>query len=184
MVAAGGTVPLGYYKDPEKSAQTFRVIDGVRYSFPGDWATVEADGTLTLLGRGSLCINTGGEKVYPEEVEEAVKLHPAIERLPRRRRARREVRRARRRGRRAGAGRRRRRGRADRIAKAKLAALQGSEAGRHRRARCRARRTARRTTRPPRSSPSTPRPEATRTLRPPGGARRTSAEGVRLESRS
>ena len=79
MVAAGGNVPLGYYKDPEKSARTFKVIDGVRYSFPGDWGYIEADGTLTLLGRGSQCINTGGEKVYPEEVEEAVKLHPAIE---------------------------------------------------------------------------------------------------------
>jgi acyl-CoA synthetase (AMP-forming)/AMP-acid ligase II len=65
-------------KDPEKSAATFREIDGVRYSFPGDHARVEADGTITLLGRGSSCINTGGEKVYPEEVEEALKLHPSI----------------------------------------------------------------------------------------------------------
>lgn len=73
MVAAGGNVPLGYYKDPEKSARTFRVIDGVRYSFPGDLAKVAADGSLILLGRGSGVINTGGEKVYPEEVEEAVK---------------------------------------------------------------------------------------------------------------
>jgi fatty-acyl-CoA synthase len=73
MVAAGGNVPLGYYKDPEKSARTFRVIDGVRYSFPGDFAKVAADGTLILLGRGSQVINTGGEKVFPEEVEEAVK---------------------------------------------------------------------------------------------------------------
>jgi fatty-acyl-CoA synthase len=79
MVAAGGLVPLGYYKDEEKSTRTFRVIDGVRYSFPGDWAIVEADGSLTLLGRGSQCINTGGEKVYPEEVEEAVKRHDAVE---------------------------------------------------------------------------------------------------------
>jgi acyl-CoA synthetase (AMP-forming)/AMP-acid ligase II len=73
MVAAGGNVPLGYYKDPEKTARTFRVIDGERYSFPGDLAKVAADGTLILLGRGSQVINTGGEKVYPEEVEEAVK---------------------------------------------------------------------------------------------------------------
>ena len=73
MVAAGGIVPIGYYKDAAKSERTFRVIDGVRYSFAGDWATVEADGSLTLLGRGSQCINTGGEKVFPEEVEEAVK---------------------------------------------------------------------------------------------------------------
>lgn len=73
MIAAGGNVPIGYYKDPEKSARTFRVIDGVRYSFPGDFAKVAADGSLILLGRGSNVINTGGEKVYPEEVEEAVK---------------------------------------------------------------------------------------------------------------
>lgn len=73
MVAAGGSVPLGYFKDPEKSARTFRVIDGVRYSFPGDYAKVDTDGTFILLGRGSQVINTGGEKVFPEEVEEAVK---------------------------------------------------------------------------------------------------------------
>lgn len=73
MVAAGGTVPLGYYKDEEKSAATFRVIKGERFSFPGDYAKIAADGSLILLGRGSQVINTGGEKVYPEEVEEAVK---------------------------------------------------------------------------------------------------------------
>jgi 3-oxocholest-4-en-26-oate---CoA ligase len=73
MVAAGGNVPLGYFKDEEKSARTFRVINGVRYSFPGDLAMVAEDGTLILLGRGSQVINTGGEKVFPEEVEEAVK---------------------------------------------------------------------------------------------------------------
>jgi fatty-acyl-CoA synthase len=73
MVAAGGNVPMGYYKDPEKSARTFRVIDGVRYSFPGDMAKVAADGSLILLGRGSQVINSGGEKIFPEEVEEAVK---------------------------------------------------------------------------------------------------------------
>jgi len=78
MVAAGGTVPRGYFKDEAKSATTFKTIDGVRYSFPGDWAVVEADGSLTLLGRGSNCINTAGEKVYPEEVEEAVKSHPDV----------------------------------------------------------------------------------------------------------
>jgi fatty-acyl-CoA synthase len=78
MVAAGGNVPIGYYKDEAKSAATFKTIDGVRYSFPGDWAIVEADGSLTLLGRGSNCINTAGEKVYPEEVEEAIKLHPDV----------------------------------------------------------------------------------------------------------
>ena len=79
VVANGGMVPLGYYKDPEKSARTFREVNGVRYSFPGDMATVEADGTITLLGRGSNCINTGGEKVFPEEVEEALKAHPGVE---------------------------------------------------------------------------------------------------------
>jgi fatty-acyl-CoA synthase len=77
-LATSSSVPLGYYKDPEKSAATFREVDGVRYAFPGDYATVEADGTITLLGRGSVCINTGGEKVFPEEVEEAVKKHTAI----------------------------------------------------------------------------------------------------------
>ncbi|MFI4974476.1 MAG: AMP-binding protein [Caulobacterales bacterium] len=79
MIANGGAAPVGYYKDPEKSAHTFRVIDGHRYSFPGDFAKVAADGSLILLGRGSNCINTGGEKVFPEEVEEALKAHPAVE---------------------------------------------------------------------------------------------------------
>jgi len=79
MVGNGGMVPIGYYKDPEKSARTFRTIDGVRYGFAGDMATVERDGTITLLGRGSNCINSGGEKIFPEEVEEALKLHPAVE---------------------------------------------------------------------------------------------------------
>lgn len=79
IIGTPGNVPLGYYKDPVKSAATFREIDGVRYSFPGDFARVEADGTITLLGRGSKCINTAGEKVFPEEVEEAVKRNPAIE---------------------------------------------------------------------------------------------------------
>jgi 3-oxocholest-4-en-26-oate---CoA ligase len=77
-LATSSFVPLGYYKDPQKSAETFKEIDGVRYSFPGDYATVEADGSITLLGRGSVCINTAGEKVFPEEVEEAVKRHGAI----------------------------------------------------------------------------------------------------------
>ncbi len=78
MIANGGVVPVGYFKDPEKSAKTFRSIAGVRYSFPGDFAQVTADGTLVLLGRGSVCINTGGEKVFPEEVEEALKAHGDI----------------------------------------------------------------------------------------------------------
>jgi fatty-acyl-CoA synthase len=79
MVGVSGVIPDGYYKDEAKTAKTFRTIDGVRYSFPGDWATVEADGSLVLLGRGSQCINTGGEKVFPEEVEEAVKRHPEVD---------------------------------------------------------------------------------------------------------
>ena len=78
VVAMAGRVPVGYYGDPVKSAETFPVIGGVRYSVPGDYATVDADGTIRLLGRGSQCINTGGEKVYPEEVEEALKTHPAV----------------------------------------------------------------------------------------------------------
>jgi fatty-acyl-CoA synthase len=77
-VAVGGAVPVGYYKDPEKSAATFIEIEGKRYSMPGDYAMVEADGSLTLLGRGSVCINTGGEKVFPEEVEEALKSHASV----------------------------------------------------------------------------------------------------------
>ncbi|MFN9032701.1 MAG: acyl-CoA synthetase [Alphaproteobacteria bacterium] len=79
MVAIGPPNPLGYYKDDEKTARTFRTINGVRYSIPGDWCIVEADGTLTLLGRGSACINTAGEKVFPEEVEEALKTHPSVD---------------------------------------------------------------------------------------------------------
>ena len=78
LVALQGNTPIGYYKDPGKSAATFRLIDGRRYSIPGDWAEVLADGTVKLLGRGSQCINTGGEKVYPEEVEECLKLHPSV----------------------------------------------------------------------------------------------------------
>ena len=79
VLAASGPMPKGYYKDPEKTATTFRTIDGVRYTVPGDFAIIDADGTVHLLGRGSVCINTGGEKVYPEEVEVAARSHPAIE---------------------------------------------------------------------------------------------------------
>jgi acyl-CoA synthetase (AMP-forming)/AMP-acid ligase II len=77
-VAVKGYTPIGYYKDEEKSKNTFVLIDGETYSIPGDYATVEEDGSLTLLGRGSVCINTGGEKVFPEEVEEILKLHPDV----------------------------------------------------------------------------------------------------------
>lgn len=77
-VGIRGRVPVGYYKDPEKSTATFPEIDGVRYSMPGDFATIATDGTIHLLGRGSVVINTGGEKVFPEEVEEALKTHPSV----------------------------------------------------------------------------------------------------------
>jgi fatty-acyl-CoA synthase len=79
MVAIKGPNPLGYYKDEAKTARTFRTIGGERYSIPGDWVVVETDGSLTLLGRGNACINTAGEKVFPEEVEEALKRHPSVE---------------------------------------------------------------------------------------------------------
>jgi acyl-CoA synthetase (AMP-forming)/AMP-acid ligase II len=78
VIAKRGHVPVGYYKDPEKSAATFKVINGVRYAIPGDYAQVEADGTVTMLGRGSVSINSGGEKIYPEEVEAALKGHPDV----------------------------------------------------------------------------------------------------------
>ncbi|HEX5095029.1 MAG TPA: AMP-binding protein, partial [Acidimicrobiia bacterium] len=78
MLAVGGNIPVGYYKDESKSAATFRVVNGKRWSIPGDFARVEEDGTIVLLGRGSVVINSGGEKIYPEEVEEAVKLNPAV----------------------------------------------------------------------------------------------------------
>lgn len=78
LLAVGGYIPAGYYKDEQKSAATFRVIGGRRWSIPGDHATVDVDGTITLLGRGSVCINSGGEKVFPEEVEEAVKRHDGV----------------------------------------------------------------------------------------------------------
>jgi fatty-acyl-CoA synthase len=78
MLAVSGPMPQGYYKDPERSASTFRLIDGVRYTVPGDYAVIDVDGTVHLLGRGSVCINTGGEKVYPEEVEVAARSHPGV----------------------------------------------------------------------------------------------------------
>ena len=78
-VARGGLLPRGYYKDEAKSAATFVDVGGRRFSIPGDFATVEADGSITLLGRGSHCINTGGEKVFPEEVEEALKTHASVD---------------------------------------------------------------------------------------------------------
>jgi fatty-acyl-CoA synthase len=79
LVGVGGAQPVGYHKDPEKSARTFVETAHGRFSVPGDWAVVNDDcATLTLLGRGSVCINTGGEKVFPEEVEEVIKRHPGV----------------------------------------------------------------------------------------------------------
>jgi fatty-acyl-CoA synthase len=78
MLAVSGYLPVGYYKDAEKTERTFKIFEGRRWSVPGDWATVEADGSLRLLGRGSQVINTGGEKVFPEEVEEAIKRYPGV----------------------------------------------------------------------------------------------------------
>lgn len=78
VLGASGPIPQGYFRDPEKSASTFRTVDGVRYSVPGDYALIDADGTMHLLGRGSVCINTGGEKVYPEEVEVVARAVPGI----------------------------------------------------------------------------------------------------------
>ena len=78
LVAKWGNLPLGYYKDPEKTARTYVTINGVRHLISGDHATVEADGKIRLLGRGSNCINSGGEKIYPEEVEAALKGHPDV----------------------------------------------------------------------------------------------------------
>jgi 3-oxocholest-4-en-26-oate---CoA ligase len=77
-VARGGYVTLGYYNDPYKTSQLFVEVDGNRYTLPGDFARVEEDGTITLLGRGNQCVNTGGEKVYPEEVEGALKSHADV----------------------------------------------------------------------------------------------------------
>jgi fatty-acyl-CoA synthase len=79
LAITGEALPEGYYKDDAKTEATFRIIGGRRFAVPGDFARVEADGTITLLGRGSVCINTGGEKVFPEEVEEVIKLHPAVD---------------------------------------------------------------------------------------------------------
>jgi acyl-CoA synthetase (AMP-forming)/AMP-acid ligase II len=78
LLALGGRNPIGYYKDEAKSDSTFRTFQGVRYSVPGDFAEVRQDGTIHLLGRGSVVINTGGEKVFAEEVEESVKQHPSV----------------------------------------------------------------------------------------------------------
>ena len=77
-LALRGRIPLGYYKDPEKTAATFTEIDGERWVMPGDVATVEEDGSITVFGRGAICINSGGEKIFPEEVEAAIKSHPAV----------------------------------------------------------------------------------------------------------
>ena len=77
-IARSGDIPLGYYNDPKKTAEVFIEVRGTRYVMPGDYATVEADGSITLLGRGSIVINSGGEKIFPEEVESAVRSHPDV----------------------------------------------------------------------------------------------------------
>ncbi|MGV0641826.1 acyl-CoA synthetase [Mycolicibacterium sp. XJ879] len=78
VIAKKGNIPVGYYKDEKKTAETFKTFNGIRYAIPGDYATVEEDGTVTMLGRGSVSINSGGEKIYPEEVEAALKGHPDV----------------------------------------------------------------------------------------------------------
>ncbi|MCT7363156.1 acyl-CoA synthetase [Mycolicibacterium llatzerense] len=78
IIAKCGHIPVGYFKDEKKTAETFRTFNGVRYAIPGDFAEVEADGSVTMLGRGSVSINSGGEKIYPEEVEAALKGHPDV----------------------------------------------------------------------------------------------------------
>ena len=78
MLATSGHIPLGYYKDEAKTAETFPVVDGVRYAIPGDLARHLADGTIAVYGRGSVSINSGGEKIFPEEVEKALKSHHAV----------------------------------------------------------------------------------------------------------
>jgi len=77
-IARSGDIPLGYYNDPKKTAEVFIEVRGTRYVMPGDFATVEEDGSITLLGRGSVSINSGGEKIFPEEVESAVRSHPEV----------------------------------------------------------------------------------------------------------
>jgi fatty-acyl-CoA synthase len=77
-LAVSGPQPRGYWNDPEKTAATFPNVNGVQYTAPGDYALIADDGTVTLLGRGSVCINSGGEKIYPEEVEVAARLHPNV----------------------------------------------------------------------------------------------------------
>jgi acyl-CoA synthetase (AMP-forming)/AMP-acid ligase II len=77
-VALRGRIPLGYYNDPEKTAKTFVEVRGERWVLPGDMGTIDADGSVIVFGRGAVCINSGGEKVYPEEVENAVKAHPDV----------------------------------------------------------------------------------------------------------
>ncbi len=77
-LARRGRLPIGYYKDPVKTAATFLSIEGERWVVPGDLATIEDDGRITIFGRGAMCINTGGEKVFPEEVESALKAHPDV----------------------------------------------------------------------------------------------------------
>jgi acyl-CoA synthetase (AMP-forming)/AMP-acid ligase II len=77
-LARSGRLPIGYYNDPEKTAATFLTVEGKRWVVPGDMATIEEDGQITVFGRGAVCINSGGEKIFPEEVEAALKAHPGV----------------------------------------------------------------------------------------------------------
>jgi len=79
FLAISGTLPLGYYKDEKKTAETFITVDGLRYSIPGDWVQLHADRSLTFLGRGNVCINSGGEKIYPDEIEATLKSHDLVD---------------------------------------------------------------------------------------------------------
>jgi acyl-CoA synthetase (AMP-forming)/AMP-acid ligase II len=79
LLARKGRLPVGYYKDAKKTAETFIELDGDRWVVPGDMATIDADGMITVFGRGAVCINSGGEKIFPEEVEEVLKAHPEVE---------------------------------------------------------------------------------------------------------
>ena len=77
-LARSGRLPVGYYNEPKLTAERFITVDGRRWVMPGDCATIESDGRITIFGRGSVCINTGGEKVFPEEIEEVLKSHEAV----------------------------------------------------------------------------------------------------------
>ena len=162
MVAAGGNVPLGYFKDEEKTARTFRVIDGVRYSFPGDMATVNEDGSHQPARSRQPGHQHGRREGLPRRGGRGREARRRRAGLPRRRRGRRQVRPGRHRGGVTCGGLRRRRGHGDRRREDAAGRVQGTEARRVRRPRCRGLRTARPTTRPPSSTRSTRWPDRRR----------------------